>query len=112
MLLPSPHPSSQDLDQPWAFFQLSLQDVRDRLMKEAVADYVEMFKVHGDINSFLYTGMLCQCVHFGGEHFTGELGMQLAGASIEPCGCVFGRPDPGLPPPCRLQAPPQCTPTC
>eukprot|EP00887_Chlorella_sp_A99_P003928 scaffold11.g3928.t1 len=36
--------------------QLSLQDVRDRLLKEAVADYVEMFKVHGDIHSFLYTG--------------------------------------------------------
>jgi hypothetical protein len=30
---------------PWGFFSLgSVQEVRDRLYKEAVADYVEMFK--------------------------------------------------------------------
>ena len=31
---------------PWGFFNLgTVQEVRDRLYKDAVADYVEMFKV-------------------------------------------------------------------
>ena len=41
---------------PWAFFDLSLSDVRSRLYPDAIADYVTMFRKHGDIHSSLYTG--------------------------------------------------------
>lgn len=46
----------KDPRRPWAFFGYDINDVRERLHKDAVSDYVEMFRVHGDIHSFLYTG--------------------------------------------------------
>lgn len=54
----SPRRSTQQQDplRPWAFFSYDINDVRERLAKDAVSDYVEMFRVHGDIHSFLYTG--------------------------------------------------------
>ncbi|EFN60062.1 hypothetical protein CHLNCDRAFT_133330 [Chlorella variabilis] len=46
----------RDPARPWAFFDYDINDVRERLFRDAVSDYVEMFRVHGDIHSFLYTG--------------------------------------------------------
>ncbi|KAL4449511.1 hypothetical protein ABPG77_007155 [Micractinium sp. CCAP 211/92] len=52
----SPGAEERDPCRPWAFFDYDINDVRDRLYRDAVSDYVEMFRVHGDIHSFLYTG--------------------------------------------------------
>ncbi|KAL4443884.1 hypothetical protein ABPG75_011621 [Micractinium tetrahymenae] len=52
----SPGPEERDPRRPWAFFDYDINDVRERLYRDAVSDYVEMFRVHGDIHSFLYTG--------------------------------------------------------
>ncbi|PSC67092.1 putative phosphoinositide phosphatase SAC9 isoform X1, partial [Micractinium conductrix] len=46
----------RDPRRPWAFFDYDINDVRDRLYRDAVSEYVEIFRVHGDIHSFLYTG--------------------------------------------------------
>lgn len=55
--LGSPGPTPPQGPQPWAFFGLrGMAEVRARLRRPVVADFVEAFRVHGDINSFLYTG--------------------------------------------------------
>lgn len=44
---------------PWEFYAGDFSDiekVREQLAKGPIADYVEMFKIHGDIHAFLYTG--------------------------------------------------------
>ncbi|PSC67145.1 putative phosphoinositide phosphatase SAC9 [Micractinium conductrix] len=51
-----PQQPEQDPRRPWAFFDYDINDVRDRLYRDAVSEYVEIFRVHGDIHSFLYTG--------------------------------------------------------
>lgn len=43
-------------DQDWKLFSFTLNDVRNRLYPDAVADYVSLFKRHGDVHSELYTG--------------------------------------------------------
>ncbi|PSC67116.1 putative phosphoinositide phosphatase SAC9 isoform X1, partial [Micractinium conductrix] len=53
---PSPALALADPRRPWAFFDYDINDVRDRLYRDAVSEYVEIFRVHGDIHSFLYTG--------------------------------------------------------
>jgi hypothetical protein len=56
---PSPsniRPISAQIGQEWEFFSYSLDDVRMRLFPEAVADFVGMFRRHGDVHSALYTG--------------------------------------------------------
>ena len=52
----SPSADSTTLGPPWAFFNYSLDDVRVRLYGDALADYVTMFRKHGDVHSSIYTG--------------------------------------------------------
>jgi len=46
----------EGISAPWMFFKYKLEDVRSKLYADSVADYVTMFKKHGDVHSALYTG--------------------------------------------------------
>ncbi len=52
--VPAPLPDS--ISPPWVFFNYRLEDVRSKLYADTVADYVTMFRKHGDVHSALYTG--------------------------------------------------------
>ncbi len=45
-----------DISPPWLFFNYKLEDVRTKLYADTLADYVTMFRKHGDVHSSLYTG--------------------------------------------------------
>ncbi|KAH7615657.1 hypothetical protein Ndes2526B_g09598 [Nannochloris sp. 'desiccata'] len=49
-------PAPDTISPPWMFFNYKLEDVRSKLYADSVADYVTMFRKHGDVHSALYTG--------------------------------------------------------
>ncbi|KDD73820.1 hypothetical protein H632_c1813p0, partial [Helicosporidium sp. ATCC 50920] len=57
-------PSCSSSQQPWRFFSYrSLSTVQRALARDVMSDFVDMFRVHGDIHSFLYTGSAAMHSH-------------------------------------------------
>lgn len=78
----SPSADAASLGPAWAFFNYDLDDVRVRLYGDALADYVTMFRKHGDVHSSLYTGSPAMHSHVLGLVLAAEARPYGASASV------------------------------